>query len=145
MAPVPAKCTAVVGGCKDGMVLDDNPSSLVEDKGYRYYLLAKNARVDTRFRDVPSHEYGKPLQALLEHGHPVNRRFRDVRRLEFGKLLREFAKHGSQVSDLSRADVEQITRQLQHVTVHVYEVAKITETPDTIEVTLSFVEEVLGL
>ena len=133
------------GGCKDGIVFDDSPQSLAEDKGYRYYRLAKTAQVGTRFRDVPIQEYGKLLLALVAAASPNRTRFREVGWHEIVEYLKTRVEQAGSASELSRADVEQITHDLQHVTVHVYEAVKITETPDMIAVSLRFVEEVLGL
>lgn len=114
------------GGCKDGIILENDPGSLAEEKGYRYYRLAKSAEVGMRVREVPFHEYGKLLIALVDY----------IRSLD-GQI--------STVDELTRTDVEQITQQLQHVTVHVYEVTAVARTENEIRLSLRFIEEGLGV
>lgn len=123
------------GGCKDQIVFDDAPRSLVEARGYRYYRLAKTAQFGTHFHEVPFFEYDKIRHVLVEHGHSADERFGNSHRRDMEQA----------VHNLSRTNIEQIAQRLQDVTVHVYEVIKRTEMIELLEVRLQFVNETHGL
>ena len=133
------------GGCKDGVILEDTPRFLAEENGYRYYGLAVKAEVGMRVREVPFHEYGKLLIALVEHAFPASRRLRSLRWASIAEYVRSLQEQLHSAKELSPDDVEQITQRLQHVTVHVYEVTAVARTDNKTHLVLQFVEESLGL